>query len=139
MEKEKIKFINDSLGEAKKFSKEVRKYLYEIEKKRPLTDTEKELWEKTHKIHIRTEDSRIFIQEQYDDIVFNNWIPINSGLYPDDMEDVQVTFIGYNDHEPYCEAFAYRNEGEWFWSMDDGKVRVEITAWKCNCEPYKAN
>lgn len=69
----------------------------------------------------------------------DNWIPINSGLYPDDMEDVQVTFIGYNDHEPYCEAFAYRNEGEWFWLMDDGKVRVEITAWKCNCEPYKAN
>ena len=31
MDKEKIKFINDSLGEAKEFSKEVRAYLYEIE------------------------------------------------------------------------------------------------------------
>ena len=46
MEKEKIKFIHNSLGEAKDFSKEVRLYLYEIEKQRPLTDTEKELWEK---------------------------------------------------------------------------------------------
>lgn len=32
MEKEKIKFIHNSLGEAKDFSKEVRLYLYEIEK-----------------------------------------------------------------------------------------------------------
>ena len=32
MEKEKIKFIYNSLGEAKDFSKEVRQYLYEIEK-----------------------------------------------------------------------------------------------------------
>ena len=46
MDKEKIKFIHDSLGEAKEFSKEVRAYLYEIEKQRSLTDTEKELWEK---------------------------------------------------------------------------------------------
>lgn len=68
MEKEKIKFIHDSLGEAEEFSKEVRKYLYEIEKKRPLIDTEKELWKKTHRIHVLTEDSRMFIQEQYDDI-----------------------------------------------------------------------
>lgn len=68
MEKEKIKFIHDSLGEAKEFSKEVRRYLYKIEKQRPLTDVEKELWEKTHRIHVRTEDSRMFIQEQYDDI-----------------------------------------------------------------------
>ena len=33
MEKEKIKFIHDSLGEAKDFSKQIRKYLYEIEKR----------------------------------------------------------------------------------------------------------
>lgn len=68
MDKEKIKFIHDSLGEAKEFSKEIRKYLYEIEKQRPLTDAEKELWNKTHRIYVRTEDSRMFIQEQYNDI-----------------------------------------------------------------------
>ena len=66
----------------------------------------------------------------------NNWMSVSSGLYPDDMEDVQVTFIGYNDHAPHCEAFAYRNEGKWYWSLDDSDVNVEITAWKHNCEPY---
>lgn len=66
----------------------------------------------------------------------NNWIPVSSGLFPDDMEDVQVTFIGYNDHALYCDAFAYRDEGLWFWSIDGDVVKVEITAWKHNCEPY---
>lgn len=64
----KIRFIHDSLGEAKEFSKEVRQYLYEIEKQRPLTDMEKALWDKTHRIHVRTEDSRMMIQEQYEEV-----------------------------------------------------------------------
>ena len=68
MDKEKIKFIYDSLGEAKDFSKEVRAYLYEIEKQRPLTDEEKKLLDETHRIHIKTEDSRMMIQEEYNDI-----------------------------------------------------------------------
>ena len=67
----------------------------------------------------------------------NSWTPVSSGLFPDDMEDVQVTYIGYNDHEPHCDAFAYRNDGDWYWSLDEGKARVEITAWKHNCKPYK--
>lgn len=70
------------------------------------------------------------------DMSNREWIPVLSGLYPDDMEDVQVTFIGYNDHMPHCEAFAYRNEGVWYWSLDDTRVTVKITAWKINCEPY---
>ena len=68
MEKEKIRFIHDSLGEAKDFSKQIRKYLYEIEKQRPLTNIEKDLWNKAHRIHVKTEDSRMMIQEQYNDI-----------------------------------------------------------------------
>ena len=68
MEKERIKFIHDSLGEVKDFSKQIRKYLYEIEKQRPLTDIEKDLWNKTHRIHIKTEESRMMIQEHYNDI-----------------------------------------------------------------------
>ena len=68
----------------------------------------------------------------------NNWTPVSSGIFPDDMEDVQVTFIGYNDHAPHCEAFAYRNDEKWYWSLDDCEVNVEITAWKKKCEPYKA-
>ena len=67
----------------------------------------------------------------------NSWTPISTGLLPDDMENVQVTYIGYNDHEPYCDACAYRNDGDWYWSLTDDEVRVEITAWKYNSEPYK--
>lgn len=66
----------------------------------------------------------------------NNWIPVSIGILPEDMEDVQVTFIGYNDHAPHCETFAYRNDGNWYWSLDDGEVKVEITAWKKICKPY---
>lgn len=58
----------------------------------------------------------------------NSWTPVSSGLFPDDMEDVQVTYIGYNDHEPHCDAFAYRHDGDWYWSLDEGEVRVKITA-----------
>ncbi len=42
----------------------------------------------------------------------NNWIPVSSGLFPEDEEDVQVTFIGYIDQAPHCEGFAYRNDEE---------------------------
>ena len=67
----------------------------------------------------------------------NNWVPISSGVYPDDNEYVQVTFIGYNDGLPHCEAFAYRCEGKWYWALDDMNVRVQITAWKYMCKPYE--
>ena len=68
----------------------------------------------------------------------NNWIPISSGLFPEDMEDVQVTYLGYYNEKPYCDAFAYIENGIWDWSVDNEKVRVKITAWKKNCEPYNA-
>lgn len=67
----------------------------------------------------------------------NSWIPVSSGLLPEDEENVQVTFLGYNDHAPYCDAFAHIIDGEWYWSSDDNPVKVEITAWKYNCEPYR--
>lgn len=66
----------------------------------------------------------------------NKWVSVSSGLYPDDMEDVQVTFIGYVDHLPYCTEFAYRNDGKWYWTSDDSQPKVEITAWRYNCDPY---
>lgn len=66
----------------------------------------------------------------------NNWIPVSSGLFPDDLEDVQVTYIGFRDQKPYCDAFAYRDSGKWHWSFD-GEPAVPITAWRYNCEPYR--
>ena len=66
-----------------------------------------------------------------------NWISTSTGLFPNEMEHVQVTFIGYNDQEPHCYAFAYRNDNQWFWTLDDTPVKVKITAWQYNCNPYK--
>ena len=66
----------------------------------------------------------------------SKWKPISSGEYPDDCEEVQVTYLGYNDHLPRCNGFAYREEGKWYWSFDESVVNVEITAWRYNCRPY---
>lgn len=67
----------------------------------------------------------------------NEWIPVSSGVYPEDKEDVQVTYLGWYDKQPYCNAFAYRCANDWWWSLDDGDVKVKIVAWKPNCEPYR--
>lgn len=71
----------------------------------------------------------------------NDWIPVSSGLLPDEGEVVQVTYLGYYDHKPYCDEFAYVYEGKWYWCHEDEnnncEVKVEITAWKHNCEPYE--
>lgn len=67
----------------------------------------------------------------------NNWIPISSGIFPEDMEIVQVTYIGCFDKKPYCDSFAHMRDGIWYW-WDNEMAGVEITAWKKNCKPYKA-
>lgn len=64
------------------------------------------------------------------------WIPVSSGVYPDDMEDVQVTYIGWNDKWHYCNSFAYRHNKCWYWAHDDEEVKVEIIAWRSMCDPY---
>lgn len=66
----------------------------------------------------------------------NNWIPIKEKIYPKDKKNVQVTYLGYHDNLPRCDAFAYRMDGEWYWSTDDSKVTVEIIAWMENDKPY---
>lgn len=68
--------------------------------------------------------------------VWNKWIPCSEKL-PDEEEIVQVTYIGHTDGLPYCDGCAYLKYGGWFWSLYDGEVKVEIVAWKPNCEPYK--
>lgn len=69
----------------------------------------------------------------------NNWIPVSSGVLPEEYVDVQVTYIGYEDHIPYCDEFAYISKGKWYWSSDCTESKVQITAWKPNCEPYKGD
>lgn len=66
----------------------------------------------------------------------NKWIPVSESLYPKDKKNVQVTYLGYYDKLPRCDAFAYRMDGEWYWSTEDSKVTVEIIAWMENDKPY---
>lgn len=66
----------------------------------------------------------------------NDWIPVSSGSFPDDMEDVQVTYIGAFDKKPHCDLFAYRKGCKWYWADFGCESKVKITAWKKCCEPY---
>lgn len=66
----------------------------------------------------------------------NGWVSVGAGLFPEDKKTVQVTYIGYYDGKPYCDAFAYRLNGEWKWFDDDTNINVEVTAWRYNCMPY---
>ena len=65
----------------------------------------------------------------------NSWVSVSSQL-PKDNENVQVTYIGCPDNVHYCDAFAYLDEGIWYWALNDDKCNVPIVAWKKNCEPY---
>lgn len=58
---EENKLIEKALRESKDFSKEIRRYLYEISKERELTEQEKKLYELTHEIHIRTNDAILIL------------------------------------------------------------------------------
>ena len=49
--------IEQSLYESKDFVKEIRQYLYDVSKERPLTEREQKFWDDTHNIHIHTNDA----------------------------------------------------------------------------------
>lgn len=60
---EKQELIINALREAKDFAKDMRKYLYEQEQSRPLTEQEKIFFDKTHDIHIHTNDALMFFDK----------------------------------------------------------------------------
>lgn len=66
-----------------------------------------------------------------------DWIPANSGILPEEGENVQVTYLGYYDDKPYCDGMAYLENGKWYWSDDNEEIIVKITAWKPTGEPYR--
>lgn len=61
---EEKKLIEKALRESKDFSKEIRRYFYEISKERELTEQEKKFYELTHDIHIRTNDAILLIMDK---------------------------------------------------------------------------
>ena len=66
-----------------------------------------------------------------------SWIPLGTGVFPRDNENVQITYLGFYDHTPHCDGIAYRESGKWHWALDDSEILVPITAWKQNCKAYK--
>lgn len=66
------------------------------------------------------------------------WIPVSSGVLPNDSVPVHVTYLTFDLGSPCCDANAYRHKGEWYWTADnESKCEVEITAWKpIEFEPY---
>lgn len=66
----------------------------------------------------------------------NEWIPVESGKFPKEREQVQVTYLGYNDGKPYCDMFASYHKGTWFWTYSEEEVLVKITAWRQNNDAY---
>lgn len=65
------------------------------------------------------------------------WIPVSSGIFPRDKEIVQVTYLGFSDEKPCCEAFAFRKNGNWYWYSKGTRITVKITAWKPKCKAYE--
>lgn len=63
MSKSKNELIEDALFEAKEFSKDIRRYLYNISKERPLTEQEQKFWDLTHYIHVHTNDALLLFKE----------------------------------------------------------------------------
>ena len=63
MGKTKNELINDALFEAKEFSKDIRRYFYEISKERQLTEQEQKFWDLTHDIHVHTNDAILLFRE----------------------------------------------------------------------------
>lgn len=41
-----------------------------------------------------------------------DWIPVDTGLFPRDNENVQITYLGIYDRTPYCDGIAYRKSGK---------------------------
>lgn len=80
-----------------------------------------------------------YLSNEYDEMKESHagWIPVRSGLLPEDNEEVQVTYTGYHDKQPYCNEFAYLESNIWYWAVIEEKVMVDITAWRHNCEPYR--
>lgn len=77
----------------------------------------------------------------YDDYIPAPFIPKHGGWHPIheppyEEVDVQVTYLGYYDKKPHCNAFAYIRNGVWYWTTSGEEINVDLVAWRSNCEPY---
>ena len=66
----------------------------------------------------------------------NGWVPVSTGVFPEEGETVQISYLGFHDGEPYCLLFAVRREGKWLLHPDEYDAGLTVTAWKPMCKPY---
>lgn len=66
----------------------------------------------------------------------NGWVPVSTGIFPEEGETVQISYLGFHDKEPYCLLFAVRREGKWLLHPDEYDAGLTVTAWKPICQPY---
>lgn len=63
----------------------------------------------------------------------SEWISVKERV-PEDGVPVLITYLGYYDNRPYCDAIANIRNGDWGWyeaagEDNDEVVRVTITHW----------
>lgn len=63
------------------------------------------------------------------------WHPVNEP--PCEGVDVQITYVDPFQGKSYCNAFAYFQDGDWYWTGARKKVLGQITAWRSNDDPYQ--
>ena len=118
---------------------EMLEYIKEVAVKKSYFDDGFNEWLKeNYGFGITYRDGLVFMfKKEHTDEKTRDWIPVSSGNLPDEGKSVQVTYIGYYDKEPYCDEFAYIENGKWHWK-DDGEIpKVKITAWRYNETPYQ--
>lgn len=57
-----------------------------------------------------------------------DWVPVETGNYPDDEKVVEIT---YDINKNRFRGLAYRYKGKWFWSNNNILIQIaEIVAWR---------
>ena len=59
----KKQVVEQALFEAKEFSKDIRRYLFDVSQERLLTEREQKLYDTTHYIHVHTNDALLLLDE----------------------------------------------------------------------------
>ena len=124
----KLKYIEGALNEARYFVKDIRNYLCEIEKQRPLTKTEKELWDKTHDIHIHTNDAGMMLQEWQQQNMEQNLVneALDAlSLYAKQSKEIETAFGKQNIAKGYTisEIRVFENRVRISAYLSDRKIR----------------
>ena len=99
------------------------------------SETERALQAEVNRLRRVVRNLENQIEELKEQII--DWIPVNSGVLPEEGKSVLITYLGYYDNKPYCDGMAYLENGKWYWSDDHKEMIVKIIAWKPTGEAYR--